>query len=345
MTTAGESVGGYEKDMAQKHTQINRPLARSERLAIESVGDETVIYDLDSHVAHALKPLAAAVYNYADGSNTAAEIAELVSYRLAQQVSESDVNEAVEQLDALSLLDTPELDIAGGVSRRDALKVFAAAGAGAALISSVAAPAAFAGMAANGCSYVCGDGCEDMCDTHGNKVFPQVYSNKVMVEADFLEFIGRPCDTSNGNCNSGGSAVLSKAYCSSVNDGVYVPTATTCAPGYAYSSSTKKCSAAGKSSYTPSDTACVPGNTSTWFYNNGSGDGTYMCVPCDGNVGVCHWQSCQVVCVKAGTPVPSGTVTNPGSNPYTQPCGGSKQAKYCTPNPCNTKNPNCPTCS
>jgi hypothetical protein len=96
------------------------------------------------HVAHALKPLAAAVFAYADGTNTPAEIAELVSYRLDTTVTEVDVTGALEQLEATSLLATPLLDVQTGVSRRTALKTFAAAGAGSMLVMSVATSAASA---------------------------------------------------------------------------------------------------------------------------------------------------------------------------------------------------------
>jgi hypothetical protein len=127
---------------SKKQTLISRPLARTANVVVEAVGDETVIYDTDAHVAHALKPLAAAVYAYADGKNTPAEIAELASYRLASTITESDVVDALEQLDAQALLDGPVLDVHTGVSRRTALKTFAAAGAGSMLVMSVATAAA-----------------------------------------------------------------------------------------------------------------------------------------------------------------------------------------------------------
>lgn len=127
---------------SKKQTVISRPLARTENVVVESVGDETVIYDTQAHVAHALKPLAAAVYAYADGKNTPGEIAELASYRLATTVTEADVVGALEQLDATALLDGPVLDVHTGISRRTALKTFAAAGAGSMLVMSVATTAA-----------------------------------------------------------------------------------------------------------------------------------------------------------------------------------------------------------
>jgi hypothetical protein len=127
---------------SKKQTIISRPLARSENLVVESVGDETVIYDTVAHVAHALTPVAAAVFTYADGKNTAAEIAELASYRLGTTVTEADVVTAIDVLDANSLIDGPVLDVHTGISRRTALKTFAAAGAGSMLVMSIATAAA-----------------------------------------------------------------------------------------------------------------------------------------------------------------------------------------------------------
>jgi hypothetical protein len=126
----------------EKQTVFNHPIARSEGLLVETIGDESVIYDTETKVAHALKPLAAAVYMYADGKTSAAEIAELASYRLATEVTEPDVVTAFEELRANSLLEAPVLDVGTGVSRRTALKTFAAAGAGSMLVMSVATSAA-----------------------------------------------------------------------------------------------------------------------------------------------------------------------------------------------------------
>ena len=74
-----------------KQSAIARPVARAEGLIVESVGEETVVYDVNTKEAHCLKPLAAAVFSYANGSNTTADIAELVAYRLGTPVTEADV--------------------------------------------------------------------------------------------------------------------------------------------------------------------------------------------------------------------------------------------------------------
>jgi hypothetical protein len=121
---------------------IERPVARGEGLLVEAVGDETVIYDLGTKEAHCLKPLAAAVFMYADGQNTAAEIAELAAYRLGSPVSEADTSDALTQLGGAGLLDGP-LVVQDGVSRRDALRrmaTVAGVAAAAPLITSIVAP-------------------------------------------------------------------------------------------------------------------------------------------------------------------------------------------------------------
>jgi hypothetical protein len=166
--------------MASNQTVITRPVARSERLVIEQVGDEAVIFDLETRASHALKPLAAAVYAYADGKNTVTEIAELASYRLAQPVTEADATDAVVQLTALNLLEGPEIEVSrNGFSRRDALKTFAAVGAGAALVSTVTAGAAMAATSQTvlGDDQTCGTNESGVmiptAGTYKNYVFPQ----------------------------------------------------------------------------------------------------------------------------------------------------------------------------
>jgi hypothetical protein len=204
----------------RKQTVIARPMARSERVLVEAVGDETVIYDLDTNVAHALKPLAAAVFNYADGTNTASEIAELASYRLATTVTEAEVADAISQLDTLSLLDIPELSLSeAGLSRRDALKVFGAVGAGTVLVSSVAAPfasAAIVNISANGDNRTCGSGAGAMtgsATTDGG--WPQPYSGSnwglvsgtsagAPVTANDYK-LGHPCYVTSGSSGTKGT--------------------------------------------------------------------------------------------------------------------------------------------
>ena len=131
----------------RKQTAIARPVARTEGLLVETVGEETVVYDLNTKEAHCLKGLAASVFMYADGSRTASEIAELVAYRLNTPVAESEVADAVGQLESCALLDAGPLLVRNGISRREAVGKFAKlAGVATAtpLIATVMAPAASA---------------------------------------------------------------------------------------------------------------------------------------------------------------------------------------------------------
>lgn len=115
----------------------SRPEARTDELVIEAVGDELVIFDRDTSVAHALQPLAAAVFRAADGSLTVAEIASSAAGKLGRPVDVSEAYAAVRELQELGLLASGGLR---GVSRRRLLQVGGAAAA-TALVASAVVPA------------------------------------------------------------------------------------------------------------------------------------------------------------------------------------------------------------
>src|SRR3954447_26788592 len=133
------------------------PAARSEGLLVQSVGEETVIYDREAKAAHCLKPLAAIVFGHSDGRTTVRELAKISTERLGETVGETDVADAVSQLDAFGLLQTvaivsagddrPESD-ANVVSRREMMRRVGFAGAATvaatSLVTSVAPSTALA---------------------------------------------------------------------------------------------------------------------------------------------------------------------------------------------------------
>jgi hypothetical protein len=139
--------------MRERMNAASIPAPRGEGLIVEPVGDETVVYDLETKDAHCLKPLAAFVFGHVDGRRTVGEIASLAPDKLSG-VTEKDVISAIEELQSVALLEQPpQLDdqltvVKNGVGRREMLKRMAFAGAAATaattMVTTIAAPSALA---------------------------------------------------------------------------------------------------------------------------------------------------------------------------------------------------------
>src|ERR1700691_6187710 len=121
------------------------PRARQEGLLEETVGEELLLYDQDSHTAHCLSPIAACVWRHCDGERDLAELAVVAG------VSENLVADALHELREKDLLDAePELmqSTIPGESRREAIgraaRYGAAAAGGAMIVSATAATPAMA---------------------------------------------------------------------------------------------------------------------------------------------------------------------------------------------------------
>lgn len=118
------------------------PQARTDGFLTEQVGDETVVYDLDTKQVHCLGSLAASVFGCCDGRTPRERIAALAGERLGEQVTEAEVSLALEQLEERGLLERPAV-LQPGVSRRDLVRRAATVGAAAAavpLITTIVAP-------------------------------------------------------------------------------------------------------------------------------------------------------------------------------------------------------------
>lgn len=114
------------------------PFARSERLVIEELGDELLVYDLDVKHAHCLTPTAARVWRRCDGRTSPDTVARGLG------MDTGEVTRALDELERCELLVAPVVTN-GGLSRRDlGLRVakVAAAAATMPLVLSIAAPAA-----------------------------------------------------------------------------------------------------------------------------------------------------------------------------------------------------------
>lgn len=116
-------------------------------LVVESLGEETLVFDRRSDTAHCLNPVASLVWASCDGERTVGDLAALVA-----GIGEEDADQLVER--ALGDLRERRLILADGVSRRSAISRMAGIGASAIsvpMVVSILAPtAAWAGSITTG---------------------------------------------------------------------------------------------------------------------------------------------------------------------------------------------------
>lgn len=154
-----------------------QPLARKEKLVIEQMTNEVLVYDLKSHKAHCLNLTSALIWQHCNGKNNVARIAQLASRDLQATVSEDVVLLALNQLEKFHLLEvTKEASFnLPKVSRRDVMKRAGVASLIAIpLVTSIVAPTA---LAAGSCvNQACtvpvggpgpGGGCPPACQCTG----------------------------------------------------------------------------------------------------------------------------------------------------------------------------------
>jgi hypothetical protein len=133
------------------HGYGSLPRAREDGLLEETLGEELLLYDVESHTAHCLTPIAACVWRHCDGGHDVTQLSQLAG------AHESLVAEALHELRERELVDaepelTPSESVVSGVSRRQAIvrvaRYGAAAAAGSMIVSATAATPA---MASSGC--------------------------------------------------------------------------------------------------------------------------------------------------------------------------------------------------
>jgi hypothetical protein len=134
------------------HQDGSLPRARRDGLLEETLGEELLLYDQDSHTAHCLSPIAACVWRHCDGERDVSELAKLA------EADESLVADALRQLREKDLLDGEPALTQGtvpGVSRREAIgrivRVGAAAAGASLIVSATAATPAMASSEALEC--------------------------------------------------------------------------------------------------------------------------------------------------------------------------------------------------
>lgn len=145
-----------------------RPDARRDRLLLEEVGEEVVVYDLQHHRAHRLNHTAALVWRSCDGRKTVADLRKVLRHELNPAADEAIVWKALDRLGKAQLLRLPRASAAAGMTRRQALGKFARGAALAFLVpvvTSIIAPTPlWAGDRDFACDEPpCKNACKDKC--------------------------------------------------------------------------------------------------------------------------------------------------------------------------------------
>jgi hypothetical protein len=135
------------------------PRAREDRLVVQELPEEMLVYDLDRHKAHCLNRTAALVWRHCDGQTTVAELATLLRKELKVPVDEAVVWLALERLGRAHLLQERVKPAPGAarLSRREVMQKLALVGGLSLLVpvvSSIVAP-----TAAQAASCVASNGC------------------------------------------------------------------------------------------------------------------------------------------------------------------------------------------
>src|SRR5215831_1898831 len=120
-----------------------KPRARTDRLVVQTLPDETLVYDLETNAAHCLNRSAALVWDCCDGQTTTKQIARAVGLELAHAVDERFVWLALDQLERQTLLaDVPDRpSTMSGINRRTALRALGLSAAVAVpVVASIIAP-------------------------------------------------------------------------------------------------------------------------------------------------------------------------------------------------------------
>lgn len=132
------------------------PIARKERLVVQEMPNEVLVYDLDSNKAHCLNQTAAFVWKNCDGSKSVADIAASYEKLAGDPMTDDLVWLAVDQLNERNLLEKEIATKFAGQSRRTVLKKIGLASVIALpIIASLTAPTAALAVACSGVVTSC----------------------------------------------------------------------------------------------------------------------------------------------------------------------------------------------
>ncbi len=94
----------------------------AEKVLVEDLGDETVVYDLDTNQGHLLSRVAALVLERSDGNTSVAEIGRIVHEESGLPEDEAVVEMALEQLREAGLVTMKTPPPPAGLTRREVAK-------------------------------------------------------------------------------------------------------------------------------------------------------------------------------------------------------------------------------
>jgi hypothetical protein len=118
------------------------PKARTNKVIVEELIDETLVYDQQRHKAHCLNRTSAWVWKHCDGVTSEVELARRLADELQVEEPEAVVQLALEQLTNRQLLENAAESLGGPgrLARRDVLKKLAVAAGTLPMIMTVMAP-------------------------------------------------------------------------------------------------------------------------------------------------------------------------------------------------------------
>lgn len=138
---------------------MKHPRARRKALVVEHLGDETLVYDLQSHQAHRLDAIAAAVWRRCDGKASPEDIAAAIAERGARLEPREVEATLVALADAGLLVDVVASRKRGApVSRRRAAAAVVAGAVTTILAPTVAQAVSTTCLACNKCASAADEG-------------------------------------------------------------------------------------------------------------------------------------------------------------------------------------------
>ena len=121
---------------------ISKPKRRKHGVAVQTLADEVLVYDLERHRAHCLNQVAAIVWRHSDGKTTVPQLARVLREELDVPADAELVRYALDRLAKAHLLEDPSL--VARYSRREFIarlkKLGLAASVALPVVSSIVSP-------------------------------------------------------------------------------------------------------------------------------------------------------------------------------------------------------------